>query len=630
MKSALKVIKVDDLFLFSTKKMNPELSVRGDFRRPPAMFPTVEGSVEADNFQVKTAAGIDGGSTNAKISFWNGGDSMVLPTATCNNPALFRQTNVEQHLRHPMKFPKVGEFLMVDAKLVVDPIIHNLDAMEKIHGERDLYVLTGLSHSLAVTYTYRAKGGSGEGQKKTFILLDDPSAHIPGDPKLYGALRHFVADKEALDRDGPKVASAASKLRFMDHILRHKDEFKDAVEGIFGKDADLDEAEKTLGFSTLEGLIASRIIQSANPDIRAENIIPSGGDTRSMAGGNTVGGKYMPWVAKALGATELQAHFMDSPFLRFTGGDGKEKRIFIVQDNEANLWLTAQLLESGRLEHRHADVIEYDSVAKNARLLDPSLPKVPGIKTLNGAEYSTQRMGANGLNKFGQKLYDQASRAMGWSWKYYDELKGILGDKVARADGDPKNMRFFYYPDVGELGTLIETYDDGTHKIIDPNANILDQNGEYRYYPHDVSEMLYAIARDVNFGLREKQEKIRNARGQSLDDLVTYIHGGLVYYNEPARIIAGQSLGGEVIHLDDAFAGQAAFLMAMHELTGDGLHAYPVRTQTVETKGIKRSAEYGRWNEFRPRVKNTKRISKEGTIFVNGLGEAADDLSLLS
>lgn len=531
--------------------------------------------------QIGRVAILDIGSTNLKISVWNHGDSLLLPNVKNGvDSSRVMQLNIEQWFKED----KINgrKFKYVDADCIFNDCFDenhvytglsaNLREMDGKFGPMDLYVLTGFTNSLSVS------GRDDQGKERRFVLLDEPSLRTDLTPEQRRIISKYMDHPEKLDEQGLKIASTLMKIcAFMNHT-------EELTEKLFHRKIPF----SNLRFSTMQGLVTDSIVNRQNPSFMISDAVPAGGDRRSWGGGTGVmSEEIIENMVRELGINADQVHFLEKAMLTYYKNLREETKIYTVQDNDANLWLISQLMERGRMAD-DVDVVEGDSVAKIGRRYRGER-LVGKLKQLYGMEYDIQRMASNALNIIGRPL---AKNKWMFHWDYYTFLKGVLEDRKRK-----QTTRFFYLPDVGDEGMLVE-YNDG--KIVPINPL---ENNNYSW--DDVKDILLAITRDVFFGIREKQEYVRQARGQDTRNIKTILHGGFSYKNDPGREIAAQSLAGKVYLAELSFAGQAAFLKALSELNGnfETLRDVSVDWQEVPTSSpLKRDEEYAKWKEVRELV----------------------------
>lgn len=538
---------------------------------------------------VSNVLGIDAGSTNWKTFYWKKGDSMCLPDASGGDTSKFRNFHF-QKLPRIEPFTGLPPFKVVNGNVLED-VVERVREMESMNGLADLYVLTGFSNSLAVTYEDGGKS------PKTRILLDEPSARTELTPRQYAAIWHTMPDKKLFAREGLKITSSLMKLAFLQN-------HPEVIKKWFGEGVNWSD----LKFSTMRGLLTKMLITRRDPTNRVPYIVPAGGDDRSFAGGNS-GNKdniSVKVLLRSFGVGERQLDLLPSQMIMHALPQGGEIRIFNVQDFEANLWLTDKLIKRGQLP-AHADFIEVDSVVKIARRIQT--PTLKGLKFHGYMEYTSQRMGATALNSTGLDVANQDGYLGGsWDgWDYYAFLKGLFQEYK-----DKPSNRFFYYPDSGMNGTIIDTAGD-TVKVVDPWTNLTSAG--YNHY--DLKQMMLAVLCGMAFGIKEKQQYVRNRRKED-GFPASYVYGGLVNYNEHALEIIAQCLDGKVSLLQMPYAGQAAFLQAMDTLGIKDADYYEVGVRQIKPKR-KREDEYRLWVENRDRFPSPVAGINSASIIYQGI-----------
>lgn len=525
-----------------------------------------EWAVSGEKTRIQRVLVMDVGSTNMKFAFWHEGQSLTLPDAKTPDTSKFRNIHFKdftglQYIVNPAGY---HVFKTADGGKILSAVRGTVEEMEKINGSADMYVLTGFTNSLAVIDNV-----DGRPNIKA-VLLDDPSATTQLEPRQYAAIWHSMHDKTLFEREGVKPTSSLMKIIFLENNLG-------GAHDLFGQ----------LKFSTMRGVITKMLLDMHDPVNTLPFVVPAGGDTRAFAGGNVgLDRDETALLLRGMGVRRNQINLLAAPMVVHQTPDGREIKIYNVQDFEANLWLIEQLINLGQIPD-DADYIEWDSVVKGAQKRNPSDIAIPGLKTLAGMEYVTQRMGANAINIPGRQLAEQDWHLGGsWDWDYYAFLKILFEEYVSRP-----SERFFYYPDKGITGTLVDTA-GGMVKVVDPTTDLTKAG-----YNHDeIKEMVVAALCGSAFGARKKQEEIRLRRKISAP-LKNCMYGGLVCYDENAAKIIAQCLSGDVFMLGMPYAGQAAFLQAMHELRALKENFPRIKTWKVE-HGSKRDEEYERWKKY--------------------------------
>ena len=516
---------------------------------------------------------VDLGSTNMKLAMWNPSDCLAIPDDHTDNPNLVRKVHLKDKTDQ-MQLTGLTPFKYVDYDRVLPLINRHIGELEEANGEAENYVVTGFTNNLAVTLVKRDDNGV-KTRGKTYILLDEPSAVTDLTAQQKELMRSHSPDPEGFDRDGLKRASSLMKVAF---IINHPE----AIQALFGDEVKIDDLE----FSTMQGLVARDIVNRQDPNFMLGNTVPAGGDTRSFGGGNIEGASREATIDLILkmGLRPDQIVFETSPVITFFANRREEKKMLLIQDNEANLLLMHHLMETYQIPAT-AFTFEGDSVWKLA--IKDGKDKLPGLKRINGMRYMAQRMGGNATEDWGQKIANhmQYFGMDNYGFDFYIYLAKIIREKE-----NDQSTNFFYYPDIGDRGVLVDA--DG--------AEVNPYGGKYD--KQQLRDMIWVIQRDALFGIREKQDRIRHAKGIPVDETLTVIHGGLTK-NRPAVDLAAQILPGNVAVLRNAsFAGQAAFLRAM-TLQGHSIDSFGVSLVDVPSS-FKRDLEYEKWQEVGEKVKS--------------------------
>ncbi len=550
------------LLMTNLFERNPLLLSRESVVRP---FPTVS-----------RVTVMDLGSNNWKIADWKAGADLELADGRFGNTGHFYNWHLRNKSRQ-MEISGLPPFKIIDGT-IIDDFMNTVRAFRQNTGPPDMYVLTGLINSLAVF------GENG----KTIVMLDDPSARTELTSNQKAVISAVLPDPYVFEREGLKIASSLMKVLF----LRNHPE---AIRALFGDAATFEK----LRFSSLRGLLTEKLIREHDREFRLSNLVPSGGDTRAFAGGNVgIDGNRMGVLFRRLGIHDRQINLLRNPMVVHAYRDQyrveNQVRVYNVQDFEANAWMISRFI--GKEHFQDADFIELDSVLKIIRRKKSPAQPVVGLKTLPGLEeileYSTQRNGANAINNICKFLADQHGHLHGF-WQ--EDLYKAIRDISAVCLQNSEISRYFYYPDKGLYGTLIERKKEDDIVIIDPQTDL-----SKKYDIQQIKEMIAVVIRGVAYNVRKKQEEITQVRS---DAPVSshFLYGGLSTYDPNSSKMIAQCLSGKVQILKLPHAGQSAFLKAMYEMGVGQAGEYRVETEEIK-HDFKRDEEYEIWSEMMGKV----------------------------
>lgn len=421
-------------------------------------------------------------------------------------------------------------------------------------------VLTGLANSLTVSYTEIDEKTK---MKKTErrIILDVPSLETKLSEEQDEILDRFIPNYKGL-----KPSTSLMK------ILALKNE-PDLVKYLFNREISFEKLE----FNSPLGLVAETLSGGKTKGVPLA-------DLKDFAG--TLG-KSVDEVKGLLQDLGISSHQID--FLTTNNVNIDGINFYTVGDLDANTFLFNSLIEQGKIDNNNI-FIELDTVGKIiwSAESESELVKLGNPRELNHLSYITQRLTA-GVNPLLMSHLVAPFMENG----NMDDAYHLTAKIIEEEFSDEFNP-FIYYPDPlagkNTLGRLFIN-DDGVLKEIDLNptniSNIKFENIR--------KQIIFAIAKGVCFGLRQKTESILEAKRKRPISANIVIYGGLPFHHAAWRKLIAQCFNSNLSHLDLPNSGPSASYKAVTELTGKNpdikVNLYPIK------KMVDRNHEYQGWKD---------------------------------
>lgn len=402
--------------------------------------------------------------------------------------------------------------------------------------------LTGFTQSLAVRY-----------KDKTIILLDEPSLITKPTDVQIDTLKKYIGE----DGIRKEISSIIKLLSLKNHPY--------LIKKIFGEEAHF----SRLRFSTMLGALTSEI---------------TGVDTHfniPLADLNGFGKKDFTLseaqeMLRQLGFQNSQITIDSSRFSRENHGN-----IFVINDFEAEISLIDELRKNEKIKS-NAIVIGLSSVGKIV-ISSKSSARFKGVFPKTEETYTTQRMGANALSKWGPFLFPDPNNVGTPDYKTINEIL------YTAANGQVETP-YVYFPEIHDedsIGSLYKNSDTGLIKI---NSNQLTTaNIETK------KQMILALAEGITFGLREKVENIWKENKENKSPILFY--GGLLDNQSGWIKIVQQSLPEtDVSYLNIPNANYTAAYLSIKNFDPT-IPKIEISIKSFKNEEYHRENEYRRWKE---------------------------------